>query len=367
MQEVLNLHKVVNELRSINRGIEFRYNDPFFSRDDRNVIYVNINLSAINIPQVYTRLNDVLFINQGIHVTFKPIEEIKAGFAYPDVDVFSNVETVDDCAVLLQKINPTTCIFLSNENDNIYYYCSKEDLILPSNLYLVCDGVLSNGNRNFVLTQYDPKELVQYIPTSLNKIFEQKKYHEKDRRRSSLNNPYIGHYELKSISEIGDDILEEEHSVIEMFDDISDIVSILNLDDADIRNLENNLNEVFKDAIESCVRDKYACKRDCSEFLCYTLFSSFITLILLLTKDEGFVEGIRNQLYSITNFQELIEIFKAIDYKILLSSGLTVFSFASFISAMKQDNDIDKFIMRMTKYLEFNLQINEPLIRKRRK
>ncbi|MFI3260470.1 MAG: hypothetical protein R3Y13_02005 [bacterium] len=245
----MNIYKFVNELRKVNRGVEFRISDNLFMGKNHIRIFTPVKVEDINMPDGFTSGENCIYVN-GYKIDVVDILEMLPGTAYPDVDVHKDTFTHDTVAMLLQEINPESVIVQGEKDGVIYIDDNLKNIALPIGFELE-DGVLvSKACSDLKILKYNEEDNISYKKTSYNKLKARKISYLKDSKRV-MSDPKTPEH-IKKFSAVDYESYKKLNiNVKSDFLVLSELERTLGLEKEERNDLDNYLDKTYLDFYKS--------------------------------------------------------------------------------------------------------------------
>lgn len=285
----MNIYRLINELRILNKGEEFRFSDCKTSLKRKNTIYTTSDFEDIKTPSnVYVNGNEICFGSKIYE--FVDILSMDQGECLPNVDVYKDIQTFDEFVEQLQRINPSTIILLGSTDNTVYIENLNEDLILPYNFKFTSYNEVTNDNIKFSIEsttnnkkKYTKTKFDIIKSKQLSYLVDKKRYLESlgDVEECDYLDAYLeGRIEILDLinSYIMDDLLSflELDKKLREEDEIDILSKYVNLTDKQISYLKDNLDEATKDMLRICKIDQIEISDEIAK---YTLISTLLSIL----------------------------------------------------------------------------------------
>ncbi|MFI3260471.1 MAG: hypothetical protein R3Y13_02010 [bacterium] len=349
----MDIFKIINELRIANRDVEFRIFDKTFVTVEINVILTSVNVEDLNLPNGYILEGNTIVIGEE-KVIIDDIKELVAGCAYPDFDVYREINNAEELAIYMQELNPLVNVFLSEDGKDVYFDANIDEIAVPINYEFIGGVIISKTNPGLRAFKYTNKN-INYKKTSYNKVEARQLSYLKDQKRI-LEDPEI----LKDIKNmIDNDNKDYINSGIVPKSDymiISKIAEDIKLDYEERKNLDKNLDPMYK----FFYRRTYAKIDEVNVYVDTCNDASNLALaigvLLILIKNSDVREFISNNINLFEDLNEFLNFIK--DLGVIGTSSLMMsagYKYGAIIAEIKK-TDLLKYIDTLNKAVEFDLQ-----------
>lgn len=351
----MNINFYVNYLRVYNKDAEFRIMNRIFSVDYDTIIYSSLNPEEIKVT------NDVLIIGNTLKfpnsdiIEILPLKELEPITVYPNVNVNSIVRSRSDFAKKLQLMNPDITIMYAEETEVIYHI---GPVILPPAFRIICDGVVGDGKDTYLVEEYKKENDLKYLPIDYDKMQAFIISYNTDTRRFKKKE---NEKQIKKVA------FSSEKSKMNKYDYsenlyMKPILRLLDLSDREIDMLDRKLVDEYKETLENLEIIIENTKQERVQNILGIATNIIIALITFIPEGNELKTNIENSLKN-TNIT-IEELF----FIIRLISGLSTIGFCFTTSIISKK--IKYFTIALTNIvssIEFDMQINEPIKKLRRK
>lgn len=359
----MNVDKIVNELRKINKGVEIRYLiDLYRFNIHTTEIFIDCDIDKLKVTSDCILVENVMILDYGKSINIKSVYELTPGMVYPNVDIHEEITTVDSMAVMLQKINPEIVFMLTDNIDEIYYI-SNEDINLPVDFNYISDDAISSETQLFLLKEF-VNEDINYYKTSQEILLNQSKAFYEDRRRiEKYNGELVKRYSFDSPNLKSNKRNIED--VINKFDKVTDIINKLNITQNEKDYLIENIVETTKVFMDESIN---LFDEKCNLFiisLLETMLLAAITTLILNVKNQElsvFIEQNKDAFTSIEDFKNLIG---NLGLSTIFCMTVTLSNILKNIKSFGEVKSSYNIVRRVYSSIERDMQLSAPIIKRR--